>query len=99
MIDREISFGVLAAIIGTLLVSSFYFSEPAAKPQDEAASVYAPEDIRHPLHMAEQNAKAKNRNRKAPPPAPADTYDDEVPEAGIDDSDIEQPPAEEPEIE
>ena len=101
--DREIAFGLIAAVIGTLVVSSFYFSEPAAQAHDPDVieSTYAPEDIRYPLQMAERKSKAKNRNHKVaptPPPAP-DTYYDEDPEGTTGDSDIEQPPPEEPEIE
>lgn len=101
MLDREIAFGLIAAVIGTLVVSSFYFTEPAAKAQDAESSIYSPEDIRYPLHMAEQKARAKNKNRKPSPPPPADPepYYDEGSDGVTGDSDIEQPPAEEPEIE
>lgn len=105
MLDREIAFGLIAAVIGTLVVSSFYFIEPAAKAQDAENAIYAPDDIRYPLHMAEQKARAKNKNRKAvpppppPPPSDAETYYDGDSDGTTGDSDIEQPPAEEPEIE
>ena len=101
MLDREIAFGLIAAVIGTLVVSSFYFTEPAAKAQDAENAIYAPDDIRYPLHMAEQKARAKNKNRKtAPPPPPSDPepYYDEGSDSVTGDSDIEQPPAEEPEL-
>ena len=104
MLDREIAFGLIAAVTGTLIVSSFYFTEPAAKAQDAENAIYAPDDIRYPLHMAEQKARAKNKNRKAvppppPPPSDAETYYDEDSDGPTGDSDIEQPPAEEPELE
>ena len=100
MLDREIAFGLIAAVIGTLVVSSFYFTEPAARAQDPATVVYAPEDIRYPLHMAEQKARAKGKKHAAPPPAPdPEPYYDEGSDGITGDSDIEQPPAEEPEIE
>ena len=101
MLDREISFGLIAAVIGTLVVSTFYFAEPAEKAQEAMDATYAPEDIRYPLHMAEQKARAKNRSRKAAPPPPSDPepYYDEGSEGATGDSDIEQPPAEEPELE
>jgi hypothetical protein len=101
VLDREIAFGLIAAVIGTLVVSSFFFAEPAAKAQDAENAIYAPDDIRYPLHMAEQKARAKNKNRKsAPPPPPEpDSYYDEDSADSTGDSDIEQPPAEEPEIE
>lgn len=103
MIDREIAFGLIVAVIGTLVVSSFYFAEPTtqAQAQDALESSYSPEDIRYPLQMAEKKAKAKQRNNKVaptPPPEP-DSYYDEGSDATTGDSDIEQPPAEEPEIE
>lgn len=100
MLDREIAFGLIAAVIGTLVVSSFYFVEPAANAQDSVSSIYAPEDIRYPLHMAEQKARAKGKRKSAPPPPPdPEAYYDEGSEGATGDSDIEQPPAEEPEIE
>ena len=104
MLDREIAFGLIAAVIGTLVVSSFYFTEPAAKAQDAESSIYSPDDIRYPLQLAEQKAREKNKNRKsAPPPPPppqqSDSYYEEDSEGVTGDSDIEQPPAEEPEIE
>jgi len=101
VLDREIAFGLIAAIIGTLVVSSFYFAEPAAKAQDAESSIYTPDDIRYPLHMAEQKARAKNKNRKSAPPPPPEpeSYYDDGSEGATGDSDIEQPPAEEPEIE
>jgi len=101
VLDREIAFGLIAAVIGTLVVSSFYFTEPAAKAQDAESSIYTPDDIRYPLHLAEQKARAKNKNRKSAPPPPPDpeSYYDEGSEGVTGDSDIEQPPAEEPEIE
>lgn len=103
MLDREIAFGLIVAVIGTLVVSSFYFSEPTsqARGQDVIESTYAPEDIRYPLQMAEKKSKAKTRKHKVaptPPPEP-EAYYDEDPEGATGDSDIEQPPAEEPEIE
>jgi hypothetical protein len=99
VLDREIAFGLIAAVIGSLVVSSFYFTEPAAKAQDAESSVYAPDDIRYPLHVAEQKARAKNKNRQSAPPPPPESYYDEGSEDSAGDSDIEQPPAEEPEIE
>lgn len=101
VLDREIAFGLIAAVIGTLVVSSFYFTDPAAQAQDADTAVYAPDDIRYPLHVAEQKARAKNKNRKAPPPPPPEPepYYDEGSDGVTGDSDIEQPPAEEPEIE
>lgn len=103
MLDREIAFGLIAAVIGTLVVSSFYFAEPDAKAQDAAqaaaTSVYSPEDIRYPLHMAEQKARSKSKRKSAPPPPPDPdpSYEDDG-DGPTGDSDIEQPPAEEPEI-
>jgi hypothetical protein len=101
VLDREIAFALIAAVIGTLVVSSFYFTEPAAQAQNAEASIYTPDDIRYPLHVAEQKARAKNKNRKPAPPPPPDpeSYYDEGSEGITGDSDIEQPPAEEPEIE
>jgi hypothetical protein len=103
VLDREIAFGLIAAVIGTLVVSSFYFTEPDAKAQGAENAIYAPDDIRYPLHMAEQKERAKNKNRKAvpppPPPSDAETYYEEDSDGTTGDSDIEQPPAEEPEIE
>ncbi len=106
--DQEIAFGLIAAVIGTLVVSMFYFAEPTtqAQAQDAIESSYSPDDIRYPLQMAEKKAKAKQRSNKvAPTPAPEppaydpDSYYDEGSDSTTGDSDIEQPPAEEPEIE
>ena len=99
MLDRDIAFALIAAVIGTLVVSSFYFTEPDAQAQDASTSVYAPEDIRYPLHMAEQKARAKSKKKSAPPPAPdPEPYYEDDPDGPTGEADIEQPPAEEPEI-
>jgi hypothetical protein len=99
VLDREIAFGLIAAVVGTLVVSSFYFTEPDAKAQDATASIYSPDDIRYPLHVAEQKARAKTKKKSAPPPPPdPEPYYEEDTDGTTGDSDIEQPPAEEPEI-
>ena len=94
--DREVAFGLLFAVIGTVIVSSIYFGEGAAPAE---APGYAPDDIRHPLHQTEQNAQTKAKKKHAPEPAVQSDTSEEFSESETSDAEVEQPPAEEPEIE
>lgn len=95
--DREIVFAILFAVVGTVVASAYYFG--GGTPAQSAT--YAPEDIRFPIQQAEEKAKAKAATkRKHVIAPPADTYaSDDYTESAADESDIEQPSAEEPELE
>lgn len=95
--DREIVFAVLLAVVGTVVVSSYYFGDSPAREQ----STYAPEDIRYPIQQAEEKAKAKEavkRRKVIAPPTGTHSGEDHS-DNSTSQTDIEQPPAEEPELE
>ena len=103
--DRDLFLALMGAVVGTLLISMYYFSGGShteatageAAVTDEAS--FSPNDVRYRFQEEEKKARAKASRKKhtAPPPAP-DTGNDYADDSSGD-SDVEQPPAEEPDIE
>lgn len=103
--DREVILAVLGAVFGTALISGYYFSgaptgdATAGETAASEAATFAPDDVRYPLQQEEKRAREKAKKRKVQAPAPDNSSGNDFSDGTSDDSEIEQPPAEEPSIE
>lgn len=103
--DRDLMLALMGAVFGTILISAYYFGgtpsgdATAGEAGISETSSFAPNDVRYPFEQEEKKARAKAAKKKhAPPPPPSDSGNDYADESSGD-SDVEQPPAEEPDIE
>ena len=95
--DRDVIFAILFAAVGTVIASTYYFGGSSTNEP----STFSKDDIRYPIQQDEEKAKAKaaGKSKKVKAP-PAETYsNDDYSDDSSSESEIEQPPAEEPELE
>ena len=102
--DRDLILALMGAVLGTTLISAYYFggssaSDAAAREAEATeAATFDPKDVRYPFQQEERRERERAKRVKHAPPPPPDTGNDYA-EDSSGDSEIEQPPAEEPSIE
>ncbi|MEQ1754564.1 MAG: hypothetical protein ABL973_10575 [Micropepsaceae bacterium] len=101
--DRDLILALMVAVSGSVLAGMYYFSDTSSgeatvgETASGEASAYKPNDIRYPLQQEEQRARAKAKKKKTPPMQDNGSGNDYADDSSGD-SDVEQPVAEEPEI-